>query len=182
LVLIASVAIVVGILGGCERVIDPRYAVYEEILSDYKGRRPPVVVCDETNLHSILMFSAVPVEDSTWRLRPALEEGLAETMPDLESSTLEAFKRANPGPRGIDANRLHVEGVRVAGSPCAAEMERHSDAQFVELSDVGVGRGGRQALVYMGVLDGDVGRGWLILLERTANGWSVAKEIGVWMA
>lgn len=188
-----------------EQAVPSQYGVYAAILSDYEGKRVPMAICRYTTVD---VFSRVyeyqgspqrpePRDPKSrtelgegegasppggrWTISNSNKERLQEVFPQLDNSTLEAFWEANDGPHLLDPEGL-TEAIGPADlSPCVTPTEGRIK-QLVELSAVGLGHDQRQALVYMGILEPQAGRGWYILLERHGPGWVEVARVQAWIA
>jgi hypothetical protein len=181
----AGLFLLLSFAGACGHPRPDPYEIYNLVLQGYPGRRTPVVVCRSTNLpifskESRRVGEAFP--EDAWQLSERAGSRLQEVFPELALSTLKYFEKDNRGPSGILPELINTPGVTVASVSCRDELRSSHASQPVELSGVGFSDDGEQALVYLGVLDPQTGRGWYILLERNEAGWHGARRIQAWVA
>lgn len=181
LVLVVLAPLVLGCRGGSAST----YEVYNEVLSDYPGRRTPVEVCRHTNLPIFSKKSRQVGEDfpkGAWELSEEAASRLRQVFPDIEESTLDSFRTRNKEPIAIEANPIEVPGVSIATGSCDDRDFSELRGQIVELSGVGLSDDRRQALVYLGIIGSQTGRGWYILLEWKSGGWSEMQRVQAWVS
>lgn len=170
---------------GCPGTSASTYEVYNEVLRDYQGRRTPVEVCRHTNLPIFSKKSRQVGEDfpkGAWELSEEAASRLRQVFPDLKESTLDSFRRRNREPIEIEADSIDVSGVSVATGSCRDKDLSGLRGQAVELSGVGLSDDRRQALVYLGIIGSQTGRGWYILLEWKSGGWREMQRVQAWVA
>ena len=191
--------------GECDQI---QYDIYALILEEYQGRRPPIVLCRQTNIHDFLKegtadvitsdadVSSPPVESAEhdaaalpdrapsreWQVSASTMERMSQVFPDIDASTVLSFHERNLGPQVIEGSRISVKGVRLSQALCVEEMSRVKGVQFVELSNVGIGGDMSQVVVYFGLLEGSSGRGWFVLFERRGGEWIELRRIQAWVA
>lgn len=159
--------------------------MYAAVLVDYPGRRSPVGVCGFTTLHPFYTESRpLDGQESTdaWQFSDEAAERMKEVLPSIEQSTIESFRAENLGPAKVNPQSIQIPGVSVVTEGCDQDLRESSYGQLVEVSAVGFSDDRAQALVYLGVLDGQTGRGWFILLERSDGRWLEVERIQAWVA
>lgn len=180
-----GVLMLATLLLGCSGTNAPAYEVYNAVLRDFPGKRSPVEVCRHTNL-PIFSKQSRQVDDDfledAWKLSDEAVNRLQEVFPDLAQSTLESFRRQNREPINLQPDLIQASGVTVASVSCDGGREANLHGQPVELSGVGFSNNRRQALVYLGIIEPQTGRGWYILLEREGEIWREVDRIQAWVA
>lgn len=155
-------------------------AIFENSIRSF-GRKGTWTVVD-CNSNIPLFFKEQQANSCTqalecWQVSPELEARSMELMPTLRLGTWRSFVASNAGPHRLCDNWLPPAGVLLGALP-----EGHVEYLHLELSKVGFDEAGVQALIYVGLLEGQAGRGLMILFEFRSGEWVEVARVQAWIA